>query len=56
MSDSPHEYIEKLKLENARLRIMNRALEDVVERQIEYIKELRRQTGHAPHDFEPSKA
>lgn len=36
-----------------RLREQVKTLTDVVERQVAWIKELRRQYGRAAHDFEP---
>jgi hypothetical protein len=55
VSDSPHEYIEQLKRDNARLRGQVATLEDLVQRQIAYIKELRQKAGLAPHDAAPAR-
>lgn len=41
--------------EISRLKDENRKLEDIVTRLTEYIRELRRQSGQRPHDWEPCR-
>lgn len=45
----------QLRAENKALKERVATLEDVVQRQATYIVELRKQAGHAPHDWEPCR-